>query len=48
MMGVPTDCFAIANMMAKATRAQPPMWGPANVCFGSYIYTYADGRQLAK
>lgn len=44
--GVRADCRAIADIMAKATKAQPRMWGPAIVGFGSYTYKYADGREM--
>ena len=44
--GVRADCLAIADMMAKATKAPPRMWGPAIVGFGNYVHKYADGREM--
>jgi len=38
------DCYTILEMMKKATRAEPKMWGDSIVGFGSYHYTYASGR----
>ncbi len=40
-----SDCFEIVNMMKKATRAEPSMWGASIVGFGEYMMTYANGRQ---
>ena len=40
------DCWAIADIMKKATKAEPQMWGPSIVGFGSFIYKYADGREM--
>jgi hypothetical protein len=39
------DCRAIADIMRKATKAKPQMWGPSIVGFGSYHYKYASGRE---
>jgi Domain of unknown function (DU1801) len=39
------DCFAIVEMMKKATKAEPKMWGTAIVGFGHYHYKYATGRE---
>jgi hypothetical protein len=39
------DCRAIAEIMRKATKAKPQMWGPSIVGFGSYHYKYASGRE---
>lgn len=39
------DAEAILDMMAKATRAKPQMWGSSIVGFGSYHYVYASGRE---
>ncbi len=39
------DCFAIAKLMQKATKAKPKMWGPSIVGFGSYHYKYESGRE---
>ncbi len=41
-----TDAFAVAEMMRKATKAEPKMWGPAIVGFGSSKYKYPDGREM--
>ena len=38
------DCRALAEMMQRITGAEPQMWGPAIVGFGSYRYTYDSGR----
>lgn len=39
------DCLAIAEIMQKATKAKPKMWGASIVGFGSYRYKYASGRE---
>lgn len=39
------DCWTIADLMKKATKAEPRMWGPSIVGFGSNSYKYADGRE---
>ncbi|MEK7834065.1 MAG: DUF1801 domain-containing protein [Acidobacteriota bacterium] len=39
------DCRAIAEIMQKATKAEPKMWGASIVGFGSYHYKYASGRE---
>ena len=40
------DCFAIVKMMKAATKAEPKMWGPSIVGFGSRRLKYASGREL--
>ena len=40
------DCLAIAGIMEKATKAKPRMWGPSIVGFGSFVYKYANGREM--
>ncbi len=40
------DSFAVAEMMRKATKAEPKMWGPSIVGFGSSKYKYPDGREM--
>lgn len=40
------DCWAIANMMEKAAKAKPKMWGASIVGFGSCRYKYPDGREM--
>ena len=39
------DCWAIVDIMQKATKAKPQMWGASIVGFGSYHYKYASGRE---
>ncbi len=39
------DCFKIAEMMQKATKAEPKMWGTSIVGFGTYHYKGASGRE---
>ena len=39
------DCAALVNLMSKVTRAQPRMWGPSIVGFGTYHYRYDSGRE---
>ncbi|MBS1808214.1 MAG: DUF1801 domain-containing protein [Acidobacteria bacterium] len=39
------DCFAVLEMMKKITKAEPKMWGPSIVGFGSYHYKYASGHE---
>ena len=38
-------CFTILELMEDVTGAEPQMWGPSIVGFGSYHYKYASGRQ---
>jgi hypothetical protein len=40
------DCWAITEMMQKATKAAPKMWGPSIVGFGSLLYKYPNGREM--
>jgi hypothetical protein len=40
------DCLAIADIMQKATKAKPQMWGAGIVGFGSRRYKYASGREI--
>jgi hypothetical protein len=40
------DCWTIAEIMKKATKAEARMWGPSIVGFGSFVYKYADGREM--
>ena len=40
------DCRAIADMMQKATKAKPQMWGSPFVGFGTRRYKYASGREI--
>ena len=39
------DCFAIVDLMKKASKSDPVMWGSAIVGFGSYHYVYESGRE---
>ena len=39
------DCFAILEMMQKATNEDPVMWGTAIIGFGKYHYVYESGRE---
>ena len=39
------DCLKIIEIMKKATKAEPMMWGTSIVGFGSYHYKYASGRE---
>jgi hypothetical protein len=40
------DCWMIVDIMQKATRAKPQMWGSSIVGFGSYRYKYPNGREM--
>jgi hypothetical protein len=39
------DTFVLRDLMRQVTRAEPKMWGSSIVCFGSYHYRYASGRE---
>lgn len=39
------DCFTVLEMMKKATKTEPKMWGSSIVGFGNYHYVYASGRE---
>ena len=39
------DCYKILEIMQKATKAEPKMWGTSIIGFGSYRYKYASGRE---
>ena len=39
------DCYQISEIMKKATKAEPKMWGTNIVGFGSYHYKYESGRE---
>jgi hypothetical protein len=39
------DCRTLVRMMTKASGAEPRMWGPSIVGFGSYHYAYESGRE---
>jgi len=40
------DCFEIVRIMQQVTRADPKMWGPSIIGFGSLHLKYASGREL--
>ena len=39
------DCSLISNMMEKATKSKPEMWGASIIGFGRRKYTYANGKE---
>lgn len=39
------ECFTVLEMMKKATKTEPKMWGSSIVGFGKYHYVYASGRE---
>jgi hypothetical protein len=39
------DAFALLELMKKAMKCEPKMWGPSIVGFGSYHYKYESGRE---
>jgi hypothetical protein len=39
------DCRAVMDMMSKATKAKPRMWGGSIVGFGTHPIKYASGRE---
>ena len=39
------DCQQILEIMKKAAKAEPKMWGTSIVGFGVYHYKYASGRE---
>jgi Domain of unknown function (DU1801) len=40
------DCEEIVEMMTKATKAKPVMWGPAIVGFGDHEYVGSTGKSI--
>lgn len=38
------DCKAIMAICKRVTKAQPTMWGPSIVGYGSYTYRYDSGH----
>ena len=40
------DCFAVLEMMRKATSDEPKMWGSAIIGFGDITFKYENGREL--
>jgi hypothetical protein len=39
------DCWVIVDIMQKAAKAKPQMWGTSIIGFGSYRCKYASGRE---
>jgi hypothetical protein len=39
------DSFIISNLMEKATKAKPEMWGASIIGFGRRKYAYANGKE---
>ena len=39
------DCRRLVDIMKKATKAEPKMWGSSVVGFGDYHYKYESGRE---
>ncbi len=39
------DCFTVLELMKKAVKAEPKMWGSSIVGVGSYHYKYASGHE---
>ena len=40
------DCYQIIEMMNKATKAEPKMWGTSIIGFGNIHLKYESGREL--
>ena len=40
------DGRTVIDIMRKATKAEPKMWGPGIVGFGDFRYKYESGREL--
>ncbi len=40
------DCYQILELMKKATRSEPRMWGTSIVGFGRIHLAYASGREI--
>ncbi len=39
------DCFTVLELMQKARKAEPKMWGDGIIGFGDYHYVYESGRE---
>ncbi len=39
------DAFAIVELMKKATKSEPKMWGSAIIGFGDSSYTLSNGKE---
>lgn len=40
------DCFEIVKIMKQATKADPKMWGPSIIGFGTRHLKYESGREM--
>jgi hypothetical protein len=40
------DCLTIVEMMSKATKSEPKMWGTSIVGFGTRRLKYSSGREI--
>ena len=40
------DSFAVLELMKKATKSQPKMWGSSIIGFGNTVLKYENGREL--
>jgi hypothetical protein len=40
------DCWVIVDIMQKATKAKPKMWGSSIVGFGDHRLKYPNGREV--
>jgi hypothetical protein len=40
------DCFEIVRIMKQVTQAEPKMWGPSIIGFGSTLLKYPNGREM--
>ena len=40
------DAFAIVELMKKATKSEPKMWGSAIIGLGDYKYKYPNGKEM--
>ena len=40
------DCYQILEIMKKATKAEPKMWGTSIIGFGKHHYVYESGREI--
>ena len=40
------DAFTILELMKKATKGEPKMWGSAIIGLGDYSYKYPNGKEM--
>jgi hypothetical protein len=40
------DCYEVVKIFKQATKAEPKMWGPSIIGFGSKPLKYPDGREI--